>query len=514
MSKLDILLKCITLLYREHLLGENITDNSKDLVKTVINQIKQDGRKLIGGDTEIISELVLLTQDLINSPDGHDKSTLLQSLSLILKDKLSIYNVIERAIDTEMEIPGLKRSVLSLRINLNNYYKQNELKNVLGKAAYQLKLDNVTEDIGEFVSKLIVNLEALANTTKAKDPGIVDEIDINEEDSILSAVNKVKEQSTDGGRIRTGWLELNEMLGGGLRFSECVLTSALPHNYKSGFIQSLFCQVCMFNKPRPTKDNKKPLNVFISLEDDADVVTGFMYKYLYYSENGKNPDLNVVSGQEIAAYIRTRLTSTGFNIKLIRANPSEWSYKHIFNKILEYEASGYEIQMLFVDYLFMLPTTGCMTTGPMGTDVRDLLNRMRNFCSSKGILFATPAQLSTEAKQLIRNGVSPKDFVKEIAGKGYYERSKQLDQTVDLEIYQHIAKVGKKYYLTFQRGKRRYPEIIDDEKKYFMLPFPDKAPIPPNLKMKEDGSLEYIGFSYSKEDSLAEVAGDNDGFDF
>ena len=118
----------------------------------------------------------------------------------------------------------------------------------------------------------------------------------------------------------------------------------------------------------------------------------------------------------------------------------------------------------------------------------------------KEIAFISTHQLSTEAKQLIRNGVPAQDFVKEIANKGYYEGSKQLDQVVDLEIHQHISKLGKdKFYLTFQRGKRRYPENIAEDKKYFMLPFPQKIPcIPPNI----DFEGKYIGFKYSVEDSL------------
>lgn len=118
----------------------------------------------------------------------------------------------------------------------------------------------------------------------------------------------------------------------------------------------------------------------------------------------------------------------------------------------------------------------------------------------KNILLISCHQLSTEAKQLIRNGVPGIDFVKEIANKGYYEGSKQLDQVVDLELHQHIAKISNnKFYLTVQRGKRRYPEIIPEDKKYFMLPFPEKIPcIPPNI----DYEGKYIGFKYSIEDSL------------
>lgn len=520
MTKLDVLLKCITLLYRENVLAtldNTPVDSSKDLIKTIIGQINSDGRKLIGGESAIISELIALIQDLIKNVGLEDKTTLLQSLSLILKDNISTYNVIEKAIETEMEIPGLKRSISSLRNNLNNCYKELEIKNVITKAAYQLKLGNITEDIGEYTNKLIANLEALANTTKGKDPGIVDEIDLNEANEDETYVN-LKKHTKDTERLKTGWLELNEMLGGGFRYSECAVNMALQHNFKSGFIRSIFAQLCMYNKPTLKDKNKKPLAVFISFEDDTDIIIEFFYIYLYYSVNNTLPNISEVSFKEMGMYIKNSLSKTGFNIKLLRVNPNDWTYMHLTNKLLSFEANGYELKIVAIDYLSKLPTAGCNKNGPIGTDIRDLFDKTRNFCSARNTLLLVCHQLSTEAKQLIRNGVEAKEFVKEIAGKGYTEGSRQIDQVVDLELYQHIAKIGKKFYLTIQRGKRRFPEIIPEDKKYFMLPFPPqelKVPcIPPNLKIKEDCSLEYVGFSYSKEDSISNLNKDNDTFDF
>ena len=512
MDKLQVLFKCITLLHRENELGENTNDNSKDLVRTIVTQMnKNNGKPILGGESDTIGDVINLVLDMVHSPDAYDKHNILHSLEIILKDKGSLYSTIEKIINMEIETPGLKRSILSLRINLNNYYKETEITNIINKASYQLKLGKLDEGIQEFTSKLIINLEALNNATKVKDAGIVDEIDISEDDGMDKVLTKVKNQTNGDGRLKTGWKEFNTMLNGGMRLGETVLLSALQHNFKSGSLRSLFAQLCMYNKPVLKDKNKKPLNVFISFEDDADIIAEFFYVYLYYSEKGELPNMEEISTKEISSYIRERLTSTGYNVKILRVNPSEWTYKSLFNKILEYEASGFELNVVVTDYLSKLPTTGCDTSGPMGTAFRDMLTRARDFTSSKGILFINAHQLSTDAKQLIRNGIPAKDLVKEIANKGFYEGSRQLDQVVDLEIHQHIACIGKKYYLTVQRGKRRYPEIIDDDKKYFMLPFPKKIPcIPPNITV--DG--EYIGFKYSPEDSLLNSVDDDNEFQF
>jgi hypothetical protein len=63
------------------------------------------------------------------------------------------------------------------------------------------------------------------------------------------------------------------------------------------------------------------------------------------------------------------------------------------------------------------------------------------------------------------------DFVKEIANKGYYAGSRQIDQEVDLELYIHIEIVNGTSWLTVQRGKHRIvgqTPLIDQ---YCVLPF-------------------------------------------
>lgn len=498
MNKVDVIFKCILLLYRENELNDESGDTSSGLVKTILKQLTKNSKMLVGGESDMISDLTSLCIELCNNPSGFDKLSLLQSLEVILKDS-DYYKTIEKQLNVEMQPSGLKRSILSLRMYLNNVYKETEILAIVKRAAYELSLSKIDVDIKEYTNKLITNLEALNNTTKTKDSAIVDEIDLNEEDGLNTLLTKAKKQTNGEGRLKTGWKEMNEMLKGGFRKGETVLVSALQHKYKSGMMRSLFAQLSMYNKPVLKDPNKKPLNIFISFEDDAEVIAEFFYKYLYFDETNEDPRIDEISAKEIGDYIKERLTRTGYNIRILRVNPSGWTYKHVFNKILEYEAEGYEVHLVVTDYLSKIPCTGIDNSGPQGTAFREMLTRCRDFMSSKNILFINAHQLSTEAKLLIRNGVPDRDFVKEIANKGYYEGSKQIDQVVDLELHQHIAKIGKKYYLTIQRGKRRYPEIVDDDKMYFMLPFPPKIPcIPPNV----DTEGKYKGFSYSIEDSL------------
>jgi len=482
MSKLDIILKIITLLHREtelELMTNTTSDTSKDLVKTILDGIEgEKDNALFGGDSELVKDLIQLIRDMVQNHENYDKLTLIQSLEVILKDRESLIRTVDKAINIELQTKDLKRTIVSLRNTLNNYFRLQQLKKIVGSASYKLNQNQLGDmSLSDFTNALVVNLEALSIVAKSKDPGIMNELDMNNPDGVADAMDEVKKLGTDNGRLITGWTGVNTMTGGGfIRGEEWVIT-ALQHSFKSGFVQSMFTQISTLNKPIMDDPTKKPLNILLSFEDDMHIMTGFIYKYLYYNENHVLPDLTLLTGKEIGEYITSRLTKTGYHVKILRVNPDEWSYKHLFNKLLEYEADGFEIHALVVDYLSKMPTTGCIKTGAMGTDIRDLFNKLRNFGSSHRFLTLTPHQLSTEAVGLTRSGIKNKEFLDEISNNNYYEGSKQIPQVVDGEIYLFKGTINRKWNLFVGRGKHRNPKIISEEDKRCVLPFPPSAPI-------------------------------------
>ena len=485
-NKLKIVSNALLLLSREFKYYETVSVLSTKIEDMFSVSLYKDILKLlvkIDTASPLINKIATSLEDVLNNLKNYDIDMVVKlvhaDITEINPDVKAYKEVIDLVIqdinrDTS-DTNALMRSIVVSRGNLQQ--KLRDLEVIYHIKLASVKVDNM-ENIRKISTELLTKLEGISSRNSGFKVGVVDEIDIKDHATMEDALNKVKLQSDGSGRLKTGWKELNDMLNGGFIRGETVLTSALQHNYKSGFLRSIFAQVCMLNKPVMTNELKKPLNVFISFEDNTDVITEFFYKYLYYNDNPNVTaiDLTNIDNTEICSYITDKLTSTGYDVKILRVNPSEWSYRDIFTKIMEYESNGYEVHMVVIDYLSKLPTTGCDTTGPMGTAMRDMLTRCRDYFSSKNILFITTHQLSTEAKQLVRNGIKPDDLVKEIANKGYYEGCKQLDQVVDLELHQHIAKTRDGYYLTVSRGKRRYPEIIPDEKRYFKLKFPVSIP--------------------------------------
>lgn len=479
-----LLVKSITLLYRESQLVLK-TENSADLVRTAIETIKIPDIGIgINTEREALIALKATVNEMCSNPIDHDYETasLLQQLRMNCNYDEKLYEVFAQGIENGLSEAQVKRTIINLRKAINNHFREEKVDEILSKASYnfRFKRDNI-RDINRFISEIVAQLEPLQMLTTTKDPAVIAEVDLGDNGAVSDIFKEVKNNSNSSGLLKTGWQDLNTMLQGGFRRGDYWIMPALQHKFKTGFSLSLFCQIAQYNIPYMIDPTKKPLLVRFSCEDKLAENLQFMYQKLKYDETGLPVDITGVTNEEMSAYIKTRLQVNGYHIKLIQIDPTQSSYKHLCNKIIELEAQGYEIHLCMVDQVGMLPTTGCNTSGATGTDKRDIIRRIRNFCLPKKITLITPHQLSTEAKQLIRNGLPEDKFVKDIAEKGYYEGSKQLDQEVDGEIYIHLFKHNKETFLAVQRGKHRISTILPDELKYFMFRFPKGMPIPDDL---------------------------------
>lgn len=498
MDNKTLLIKSITLLYRESLLTDGV-ENSSELVRSVLENVKVSEIGLgISGDKEIIEALRTTALEMCANPvdEIYEKADFLQTLRLNAHSDDRLYDAAKQGIDSDFTQGGLKRSIVNTRKTIVNYFKEQQVNDVLNKASYSFKYHREKiKDVKQFVGELIAQLEPLQASSTSNDPAIIGEIDIGDVKSMHKMFDNIK-KSNDGKNVyKTGWKALDRMLQGGFRPGFSVI-GALQHKYKTGFTLTLFKQIALYNKPLTEDPEKKPLLLRISFEDDLELNIQFLYQSLKFDETREPVSLKEVSIEEMSAYVNERMQVNGFHIKLIRVDPTKWTYLSICNKVIELEAQGYNVEVLMLDYLSKIPTIGCHGGGILGADVCDLFSRIRNFASSKKIACISPHQLSTEAKQLIRNGVPEDIFVKEIAGKGYYEKSKALDQIVDLEIYIHLFTKDKETYLSLQRGKHRIPTIAAERHKYFLLKFPKDMPIPDDRE-DEDQSIPKLSASYS-----------------
>lgn len=470
MNKIDILLKLITLIYRESTV--NILDENNGLIKSVLSTMREK-KVYTGGDNVIVDELLKIIQYMMDNKDKIDKDSLKLELSTIFKEFPNYIKIIEDNLNAEYSTSSTRKSIANLINSLTSYYTDYEIKEIVKRLSFSVHTGNTGDlNLKAYVNGYLKQLEPLVNASSSKDNSIVGEVDFTSEVKTTKVMTNAKSILSSGKKYVTGWKDLNKMTAGGFRKGEMIMINALPHNYKSGLAQSLFVQIPMHNDAIKfqTDPEKIPVIMYISLEDDVEIATTFIYKYLYYNEHNTLPDLDNVTPEEISKYVSQKLTARGWTPIMLRINPSDWSYSKLFSLLLKYKANGYEVLMVILDYLSKMPTTGC-TAGAPGSDYLDLYDRVRQYMSANGITFITPHQLSTEAKQLIRNGVPSTEFVKELPGKGYTEFSKRLEQVVDMDLFIHKASIGRNFFLTIQRGRHRTPNKASEEDSYAMLPF-------------------------------------------
>lgn len=501
-----LLTKAITLLYRESQLPDK-SENSAGLVRTALDAIKIPENTIgMSTDRDSLAGLKAIAQEMTENPVdyAYDSTTVLQRLRLVARDDDVLYRALSQGIEPEFDEDTLKRMVLNLRKSIRENFRQGEIGKALGQAHYNFKYNRgQITNIDDFLTSLVTTLEALTGGSGEKDPAVLGDLDVGDEIQVETAFAEAQKQISGDKVYQTGWQDLNLMLQGGFRPATLTIINALQHKYKTGFSLSLFRHLVTMNQA-PILDKKKPLALRISFEDDITQNLQFMYQETLYSETGQPVDIRNTSTADMTAYMKKRLGSTGFATRMIRVDPTQWTYRSIINKVIELEASGYQVVYLMLDYLGMVPTVGCVTSGPTGTDMRDLFRRIRNFAAAKGIVCITPHQLSTEAKNLLRGGMTPENlFTREIAEKGFTSGSKQLDQEVDLEIYIHLFKHNRDTWLSVCRGKHRIPTILEDDAyRHFFMRFPKGMPIPSDVGKEQKISVRRI--SQPSQDQAAE----------
>ena len=483
-----LLSKSLSLLYRESQMTDN-GENSAALVRTVLESVQVSDIGIgLNSDREVIMALKTTILEMCGMPQDHtyDATDLLQRIRLNCGNDERLYEAIKQGIEDELSEGSLKRSVLNMRKSINNHFREEKVNDILGKASAKFRFQREkVPDINHFINEIIAQLEPLQMTVGGKDPTVIDELDLGSEESLNSKFNDVQNMNSGKKVYKTGWPAINDMLQGGFRPGETWVFGGLQHKYKTGFNLSLFAQIALLNKPLNVDPAKKPLMLFMSTEDSLVNSLQFLYQFIIYSETRQFVDIQKASVAEMVACIKQKFEANGFHVKMMRIEPSTSTYKSICNKIVELESQGYVVEVLNIDYLYKVSKVGC-ETGALGHDVMDQLSRVRNFCAARNTLFLTPHQLSAGAKQLLRGPIAEADFVKEIAGRGFFEGSSTIDRIYDGCLLIHLFKQNKEAYFSIQLDKHRLPTVVDEDKKYIIFKFPHKMPIPYSLNDEDE----------------------------
>jgi len=484
METIALLLDIITLIIRETQAG--VDTNSDAMIKSITDMHSNDEKKWKRRDGTLVKKIISLINDMVDTRslgESLDLDSIHRRLSLLLAqdedlqysdDGDVIRNMLHNITSNKKSKDECEQEITRLKSFITNAHAKDKIKKIFRSKNLALSDASGAGEVFEFIDNSILELEEVRATSSKSDEAVMNEIDLSSENLSDEASKSIVEKYV----FKTGCKALNAMLQGGIRTSEFTTISGLSHNYKTGFTLMTWLGVLLNNKPRPTEDGMKPLSIWLSFEDDLINIIESLFRMIYITEENKDPDLGTMSLDGMIRIVQDRLQKTGYRVKILRVNPSLWTYKDIFNKIASYKSKGLETQILVVDYLDKLPSIG-LGNGIMGSDKKDLVKRVRNHMASLDIAFITPWQLSAGANGLLKDGLGDKEFLSHIWDKSYYQGNNTLSTEIDLEIFVNKAKFNNnptaKYWLNVHRGKHKIPSVIKEEDMQFWIPFPKEG---------------------------------------
>jgi len=494
-SPKQLLVQCVTLLCLEHR-EDSPASPSTELIEKVVTSLDV---KETTADHDSGRQTFLELRNLVNELNQKPKNSfpglqeVLQLVRVSCREEVYLYDSVEQGVlENFPDGMAIMRSINSRRGTLNVYLNDVTIKNVVKEYSQKLIFqDRGNMDIVSMVSEMGAKLEPYVKArAESKHPAEMGSIDFDDPESVEDIFQKAQDTLSPDGAFRLGWKGVNRLLGplGALRRGEFITTAALQHQGKSYFAMFVFLHVCIFNKPFMRDSTKKPLVLFVTLENEISDNLMHMYCYLKENETGEPVIRRDVDKRDAAAYVCSRLEENGFKAKMVRFDPTEFTVSGFVNYLDGLQAQGFELQFLCVDYLNMLPKTG-LDAKVAGDDIRLLFRRMRNYTAPRGITFLSPHQLGSDALQLQRENTE--DFVQVVANKGYYDGCRRLGQEPDLELFHHIIRRKGKAYFAIQRGKHRNT-LTPEEDQYVIIPMSPVGTMPWDIDKEEDYCLRVI----------------------
>ncbi len=298
-------------------------------------------------------------------------------------------------------------------------------------------------------------------------------VDFNSNDSLSDALVRAIESEKPTGVLKTDLRGLNKMLGkrGGFTRGEFVVIYGLSHHFKSGLLTTIARGIASQNDGLDfCKPGKKPLLLFISHENKAALNTLWFYKTAYMYTFREQPSFDTPV-EDMLKVMKDFYMKNHWEFIIEMYQGSKFSFDDYTRTIESYEAQGYEVVVVFHDYLEKMKKKCSIYDGSLESSeaLKATCQAMFDWNKSRNITYITPHQFNRTMQQVadrVRTNV-----VRHFSADGV-SGSIAINQIADLEIYVYKEiDLEKEAWLTVQRGKHRYVEDTNETDQYFAYKF-------------------------------------------
>ncbi|UKZ10882.1 DNA helicase [Vibrio phage C-ZP2022] len=335
-------------------------------------------------------------------------------------------------------------------------------------------------DVSGTLEMLKNQVEDIQNQNATMHEGFGGKVDFSNLQSIRETINNAKENLSYDGILKTGLQGLNKLWGvGGYIRGGSYLYGARTHNYKTGILLDHCEWFCTLNSPRLLDKTKKPMILRVSFENKPEQDIPIMYRSIWEAENLRKCDFAEVDIEEAAQYIQERYNRNGFHFEMVCFDPNNMDVWDLINILKGYEAEGYEIHAVVVDYMELITKKGSKHKR-LDELIVYSYEVLRNYCFPRNITQIHAHQLNTQTDDILRETGSA-GFAKKVASGGYWMNCRSLETKVDGACTMHIHRMEDDAYLTLAWSKNRTSSDTPERAKSVAYKFHEFGGITPDL---------------------------------
>lgn len=328
----------------------------------------------------------------------------------------------------------------------------------------------------------------------------VEEIDMMSIDSIVKAIQNQKKKRS-GTNIKFMWQALNRMMGpsNGCAYGEFFCCAARSHNGKSLVLNSMARAHCMYNRP-PDTGGKKPVILYISLENEIGENLIMLYKELYINIYHKEPE--GFNDNEVAEFVMRELSKNGFHMIIKRTFGDVFGYKEYVDLVEKIEKNNdAKVVATYLDYITLCHCDKADEGMVNAKQLQMMVGRFKDFAQHRDMFFATGLQLETEAERIAASGMTNR--VKRYSS-AHLADSRGIKRELDILIFVEIeTNASGQPWLTVAWNKHKYVHDTPQASKYFAVPFSGHLGILDDVNGKDTSSQDI----YAEDDSASNTSG-------
>jgi len=497
MNSKMMLITALATLHAESLLNDPVTDH--DVIRRILLEARLPDYVEEGDERSALIEIKDIITSIIDSGVEYDHNHVMKRLRLATTQMRPLYDTITDFFKEEGEdVPAEEEALQEYRRKLvASYYFQMRqviqgvaLKQQLGRAWGAVNGTETRIDVSTALSELKNSLSAFGERAHNKIPSLVNELVTNNTAPFVKVFGSINRKAAGNG-LRTGWQDINNMLGCNKGITEELwLQPALPFNCKSLFSLLTSLSIPIFNDPGSVMidvpGTLTPVILDLSFENELDVNIAYGYQAVYGHFEGVAPSLIMpetatdlekeAHTQSMSDYLCGKMRQNGWDYVFQKHTNTDFKVHYLNDIISDLKTRGFHVVGLRGDYFGTINKAG-HGNGIAGTDIKEIYRIVRNIMviRQKGFALA-PHQISPAGKQA--KALDPVGFCKSLPGRGLYDNCTSLDNEADGEMFFNKRVVNGHSYLEVQRGKHR--TIIDTPEKhhYCVLPFHDVGILP------------------------------------